>query len=114
MMRMCRLLCVCLLLVVACRPLGPGETRCYSSNGFTRCKSGPTQVQADVTVNGGYQPVYAPPPQGWWCSVRSDGFGYCMRRPGDCEVRRAQSSAGDGTNIGFGACGYLGIAFCAG
>lgn len=76
--------------VLACRPLGPGETRCTTSMVFgtavTNCKTGQQPPP---------EPMAAPrPPPGWWCTNREDGFGACLRVPGQCEAYRAGAPSG--------------------
>jgi hypothetical protein len=85
---------VVIVLLSACRPLGPGETRCVTNAyGVTNCKTG-----------------QAPPPPatpGWWCSARSDGFGFCHRQPGECEAERSRVPE-------FAPCGFQQVAICVG
>ena len=83
-----------LIAVSACQP-EPGETRCSSipvgTIVATRCRT---------------EPEREPPPAGWWCSTRADGFGVCARAPATCEAWRAPYTE-------FAPCEHRPIAVCA-
>lgn len=96
-------LMIAVLVLVACRrPLRPGETRCGSviagSTVLTKCETG-------------REPPPPPPSPGWWCTLRHDGLGLCVRQPGVCESWRHEQNR---RSESFGACGWQGQAICAG
>lgn len=48
----------------------------------------------------------------WWCTVRDDGMGLCLRGKASCESFRAPN--GPGGNSGYSICGPQASAVCAG
>lgn len=90
--------------IAACRPLEAGETRCATfpigDTMVTRCKTRPND------------PPPAPQqPQGFWCSTRPDGFGFCApgnQGAGLCESWRART--GDAT---YTPCYFAAVAICS-
>jgi hypothetical protein len=84
-----------LALTACAHTLAPNESECTTGPGpfgtsSTRCKHGVAQ--------------------GWWCTIRDDGLGLCMRQPGQCEVFRTR----EGGASDYGKCGFQDTAICAG
>lgn len=105
-----------LLALVACRPPpGAGETRCTTERNFfgqleTNCQSGPTVVQVEGQPAAYGQP---PPPSGWWCSSRGDGYSQCYRMYAQCDQWRTDGNKRrDG--LEYYECAHIGAAYCAG
>lgn len=109
------------LLLPAC-PLGPGQSRCTTSNVYgtlvTNCEEGEPHPQRVVVQQPTPQPAPQAPvpveqPQGFWCTVRPDGDGVCDRRPGICEMVRSSANLNALETNESGPCERRAEAICA-